>query len=90
MAFALAERFHLYPKAFVSDTPRLSGKPRLQVHITRGKLERMRKAGMAYKILERSTSEVFVYVGDFHPMRDDQKLVASSKKVPAKPRPAKG
>ncbi|WP_248767816.1 transcriptional regulator [Pseudomonas sp. MWU12-2345] len=89
MAFALAERFHMDPKAFVSDTPMLSGKPRLQVHFTPGKLERKRKAELLSKRFGRPTSGEFVCVGDLHPMRDNQKLVASSRKAPAKPRPAK-
>lgn len=89
MAYALAERFHMNPKAFVSDTPMHSGKPPLQVHITPGKLERKRKTELVSRRLGRSTSGEFVYV-DLHPMRDDQKLVASSRKAPTKPRPAKG
>lgn len=89
MALALAKRFHMDPKAFVSDRPMLSGKPSLQVHTTPGKLERKRKTELVSRRLGRSKSVEFVNV-DLHPMRDDQKLVASSRKAPAKPRPAKG
>lgn len=51
MAFALAERFHMDPKAFVSDTPMLPGKHRLQAHVTPGKLERKRTAELVPKRL---------------------------------------
>lgn len=89
MALALAKRFHMDPKAFVSDTPMLSGKPRQQVHITHGRLERKnRKAELVSKRLGRSMPVEYVSLGDL--MRDNQKLVASSRKAPAKPRPAKG
>lgn len=84
MALALAKRFHMDPKSFVSDTPVRSGKPSLTVHTTPGKLERKRKTERVYR---ESVDSVSV---DLHPMRDDQTLVASSKRAPAKPRPAKG
>ncbi|MNR07422.1 hypothetical protein D3C85_1235400 [compost metagenome] len=67
----------------------LSGKPRQQVHITHGRLERKnRKAELVSKRLGRSMPVEYVSLGDL--MRDNQKLVASSRKAPAKPRPAKG
>lgn len=86
MALALAKRFHMDPKSFVSDTPIRSGKPSLKVHTT---LKRKRKAAMVYRELGRSKPIDFVCV-DLPPVCDDQKLVASSKRAPAKPRPAKG
>lgn len=91
MAFALAERFHMDPKSFVSNRPKLSAKPRprIQVHFAPGKLEQI-NIGLPSNKLGRSTPGEFVYVCDLHPMRDDHKLAASSRKAPAKPRPAKG
>jgi HTH-type transcriptional regulator/antitoxin HigA len=56
MALALAKRFHMDPNAFVSDRPTLSGKPRVQVHIPPGKLERKRKAEQVSGRHGRSTS----------------------------------
>ncbi|MCQ9391061.1 transcriptional regulator [Pseudomonas viridiflava] len=89
MALALAERFHMDPKSFVSDTPIRSKKPSLEVHATPGKLESKREIGMVYKMHVRWKSLDLVCV-DHQPMRDGQKLVASSKRAPAKPKPAKG
>lgn len=89
MALALATRFHMDPKSFVSDTPIRSGKPSLKVHTTPGKLERNHKAKLVSRKLGRSKPVEYAS-GDLHPMRDDQKLVASSRRAPVKPRPAKG
>lgn len=89
MALALAERFHMDPKSFVSDTPIRPKKPSLEVHATPGKWESKRGIGVVYKMRGKSKPLDFVYV-DLQPMRDGQKLVASSKRAPAKPKPAKG
>ncbi|MBF8651961.1 transcriptional regulator [Pseudomonas putida] len=87
MAFALAKRFHMDPKSFVSDTARPSGRPSLKVHTTPGKSECKSKSKMSYKMVVKRPPVNFVYT--VHPMPDDQRLAASSKRAPARPRPAK-
>lgn len=81
MALALGSRFHMDPRSFVSEMTRPSGRPSLKVHATPVKLEHNGKTGpVTWKLIDV----------DLSPMHDDQRLVASSRRPPTKPRPAKG
>ncbi|MGE8059172.1 helix-turn-helix domain-containing protein [Pseudomonas sp. NPDC089547] len=88
MAMALAKRFHMDPRSFVSEMTRPSGRPSLEVHTTPGKSQSKRKSEMLYTMVLKRPPVNFV--STVHPMPDDQRLAASSKRVRARPRPAKG
>jgi len=81
MAMALAKRFHMDPRSFFSEMTRPSGRPSLTVHTPHVKLVRKGKTGLVTRKLIDA---------DRPPMHDDQRLVASSKRSPTKPRPIKG